>query len=106
MKNRITGIPPPHTHKDCLSCKCLRNDGMNYHKILTNLMAQPKGENRHSTYWVLIRHDISNEFYMAVRPLLFPCDSETILHRENLFRFDTCGREENTFPHICHVLVF
>lgn len=35
---------------DCLSFKCLRNDGMNYHKILTNLMAQAKGGNRHSDY--------------------------------------------------------
>lgn len=35
---------------DSLSLKCLRNDGMNYHKILTNLMAPAKKGNRHSDY--------------------------------------------------------
>lgn len=55
MNSGITGIFFPN---DCLPFKCLRNDGMNYHKILTNVMAQPKEENRCSIYWVLIRHDI------------------------------------------------
>ena len=40
----------PSLYYDSLSFKCLRNDGMNYHKILTNLMAQAKKGNRHSDY--------------------------------------------------------
>lgn len=35
---------------DSLSLKCLRNDGMNYHKILTDLMAPENKGNRHSDY--------------------------------------------------------
>lgn len=61
---------------------------MNYHKILTNLMAQPKGENRHSTYWVLIRHDISNEFTWQLDLCVFlPSHSKAFLQREHSFRY-------------------
>lgn len=35
---------------DSLSLKCLRNDGMNYHKILTDLMVPEKKGNRHFDY--------------------------------------------------------